>query len=111
MLLSLNALECGALDLWGGLLFSYGGLYSHLSGLRSKPYLMSNEKGIKGKLTQLLKERDFSYAVEDAWIMTMPHYLGREGLNPLTIYFCYSKETLIVVVFEVLHPFTPSYLD
>jgi hypothetical protein len=66
MLLSLNALECGALDLWGGLLFSYGGLYSHLSGLRSKPYLMSNEKGIKGKLTQLLKEHDITYAVNSS---------------------------------------------
>jgi hypothetical protein len=68
-------------------------------------HLMSNEKGIKEKLTQLLKERDFSCAVEDAWIMTMPHYLG---FNPLTICFCYSKETLIVVVFEVLHPFTST---
>lgn len=28
----------------------------------------------------------------DVWILTMPTYLGYEGMNPLTVYFAYKKD-------------------
>lgn len=41
--------------------------------------------------------------LEDAWMMTMPSYLGVEGINPLTVFYCYKKTSpqLWMVVLEV----------
>ncbi|KAF5343138.1 hypothetical protein D9758_015227 [Tetrapyrgos nigripes] len=53
---------------------------------------------IRTKLIQLLQRRcllPVSKVGEDdfydAWMMTMPRFCGFEGINPLTVYFCYRK--------------------
>ena len=96
-LLSLNALENSSLDLARGLVFGYGGIWGRVTGLRSAPYLAdhpgSPAQTIKEKLVQLLKDRAYMRhgdVLEDAWIMTMPSFLGFEGINPLTVYYCYK---------------------
>ncbi|OJT12325.1 hypothetical protein TRAPUB_11100 [Trametes pubescens] len=130
LLLSLDALEAGALDLGRGWLFGYGGTAWRLTGLRSGAYLLpdapstpqstsnskssgsngvneSNESNggtgstgalIKAKLAEVLvrqgKEgaRVWAWAeTGDAWMLTMPSYVGHEGINPLTVYFCYAR--------------------
>ncbi len=98
LLVSLSALEKGALDIGRGLLFGYGGLFGRLTGLRPDPYLTAggskgNGSTIHGRLIHVLTPR-FANAAEllvDSWMMTMPSLLGFEGINPLTVYFCYNS--------------------
>ncbi|THU76154.1 hypothetical protein K435DRAFT_186558 [Dendrothele bispora CBS 962.96] len=144
LLLSLNALESGSLDLCKGYLFGYGGgVKGRVAGLRSEPYLMAtmhmeNEKGgirregngkgmsmsIKEKLVEVLRRRGYLELrddsdedggnlkeLEDAWMMTMPSYLGFEGINPLTVYFCYRPGGVLwLVVLEVHNTFGESHV-
>ncbi|EKM52692.1 uncharacterized protein PHACADRAFT_211911 [Phanerochaete carnosa HHB-10118-sp] len=102
-LVSLRALEAHALDLGGGWLFGYGGLYWRTTGLRSSAYLAEEQykSSIVEKLKQVLGRHGLDPAdLEDAWMLTMPSYLGFEGVNPLTVYFCYEHggEPLAVVL-------------
>lgn len=94
LLVSLNALEAHRLDLGHGWIFSYGGLWCRLAGLRSDPYLTCMgppSMSIKDKLELFLSTHGYEKStLEDAWIMTMPSFLGFEGINPLTVYFCYK---------------------
>lgn len=93
-LVSLNALEKGSLNLGGGWLFSYGGRYGRVTGLRSSPYLKAGgvPSGMKERLKQCICDHGFGKEdLEDAWMLTMPSYIGLEGINPLTVYFCYRK--------------------
>ena len=40
--------------------------------------------------------------LEDSWMLTMPSFLGFEGINPLTVHFCYRVGGVFwVVVLEV----------
>ncbi|EPQ55867.1 hypothetical protein GLOTRDRAFT_138622 [Gloeophyllum trabeum ATCC 11539] len=110
LLLPLKALEKNDLDLAGGWVFGYGGLYGRLTGLRPSGYLTDNEndgKFIWSKLARILEGRGYdSDALEDAWMMTMPSFLGYEGINPLTVYYCYKPEgQLWVVILEVHNTF------
>ncbi|KAL1938918.1 hypothetical protein VTO73DRAFT_11071 [Trametes versicolor] len=129
LLLSLDALEAGVLDLGRGWLFGYGGTAWRLTGMRSGAYLLpdapsssdsktngsseshesnggsgnSRRKGnagtsIKAKLAEVLVRqgkdgaRVWAWAeTGDAWMLTMPSYAGYEGINPLTVYFCYAR--------------------
>ncbi|KAF4586372.1 hypothetical protein EYR38_010648 [Pleurotus pulmonarius] len=98
LLVSLSALEKGALDIGRGWLFGYGGLFGRLTGLRPDPYLTAGgSKGsgstIHERLIQVLTPRFANAAalLEDSWMMTMPSFLGFEGINPLTVYFCYNS--------------------
>lgn len=94
-LVSLNALENHRLDLGRGWVFGYGGLWGRITGLRPDPYLTKQPGSIRKKLEALLKTRGFMeerHSLEDAWMMTMPSFLGFEGINPLTVYFCYNSE-------------------
>ncbi|KAL0062470.1 hypothetical protein AAF712_010682 [Marasmius tenuissimus] len=117
LLVSLNSLESGALDLGYGRIFGYGGIHARLLGLRADPYLMiSTGKlgGIRGKLVALLEERGFFREAEefgDAWMLTMPSYLGFEGINPLTVYLCYKAgcDELWLVILEVHNTFGESH--
>lgn len=126
LLLSLDALEAGALDLGRGWLFGYGGTAWRVTGLRSGAYLLPDassasnsgthgidgsngdsrnegRKGntgnsIKAKLAEVLVRQGMDGArvwawaeTGDAWVLTMPSYVGYEGINPLTVYFCYAR--------------------
>ena len=113
-LFSLSALEHGLLDMGPrGSLFSYGATSWRLTGLRPSAYLhssvlagTSDNRTIIAKLQEVLDNfgRDSSL-LSDAWIMTMPSYFGFEGINPLTVYFCYkSDRSLWLVVLEVSLP-------
>lgn len=95
LLVSLDALEGRKLDLGWGWVFGYGGLWGRITGLRPNPYLTQQPGSIRGKLEELLLLRGFfsgKRRLKDAWMMTMPSFLGYEGINPLTVYFCYDLE-------------------
>jgi DUF1365 family protein len=110
-LFSLRALESNSLDLFAGRLFGYGGTKACVTGLRPDGYLMDSEKfkgrSIREKMSELLKTRGFDdTALGEVWIMTMPSFMGFEGINPLTVYFCYSNQEaeenhLWIIVLEV----------
>jgi Protein of unknown function (DUF1365) len=109
LILPLSALESARLSLLNGTLFSYGGTYGRIFGLRSASYLFDEGGKVPSIRTRLIKALDdfgVGYAEEqldDAWILTMPSYYGFEGLNPLTVYFCYREDNrrLWIVVLEV----------
>lgn len=106
LLLSLNALETGELGLGFNRLFRYGDGLSLLS-IRPNPYLTA-ESGlsIRQKLFKLIRQRGFAFddeAISDTWMLTMPRILGHEGINPLTVYFCFRPAgQLWLTVLEVL---------
>ncbi|KAJ7057979.1 hypothetical protein C8F01DRAFT_1060109 [Mycena amicta] len=109
-LVSVNALESHSLDLAHGWVFGYGGRWARLFGLRPQPYLTPGGGSIKQKLDNLLQERGCA-GLEDAWMMTMPSLLGFEGINPLTVYFCYNAEgKLFVTVLEVHNTFGENHI-
>lgn len=93
---SLTALESHALDKGNGWLFGYGGISFRVTGLRESGYLQPAAfKGqtIKQKVEILLKRRGYDVdELLDVWILTMPTYLGYEGMNPLTVFFAYKKD-------------------
>ncbi|KAJ7271020.1 hypothetical protein C8J57DRAFT_1065229 [Mycena rebaudengoi] len=112
LLLSLNALENHSLDLGRGWLFGYGGRWARLVGLRAAPYLTENGGTIRQRLEKVLLDRGFaSEDLEDAWMMTMPSLLGFEGINPLTVYFCYRPGgQFFLVILEVHNTFGESHV-
>jgi DUF1365 family protein len=102
LLLSLNALEDHSLDLARGWIFGYGGRWARLVGLRAAPYLSPTGGSLRQRLETVLRDRGFTDELEDAWMMTMPSLLGFEGINPLTVYFCYNPAgEFFLAVFEV----------
>jgi DUF1365 family protein len=110
LLLSLNALENYSLDLGRGWLFGYGGRWARLVGLRAAPYLTENGGTIRQRLEKVLLDRGFaSEDLEDAWMMTMPSLLGFEGINPLTVYFCYRPGGQFFLVILEVRLFDATY--
>lgn len=106
LLMSIDALESRSLDIGKGWIFGYGGVLGRLVGLRSESYLghERDTRTIREKLTALLTARGFlaqDVFLEDAWIMTMPSFMGFEGINPLTVYFCYKSGIFWLAVLEV----------
>jgi DUF1365 family protein len=108
LLLPLSALESGRLSLLQGFLFSFGGIYWRILGMRSAGYLYDDngrEPSIRRKLINALRDFGIQHAEEmdDAWILTMPSYCGFEGINPLIVYFCYRKDhpKLWILILEV----------
>ncbi|TFK72364.1 hypothetical protein BDN72DRAFT_887266 [Pluteus cervinus] len=119
LFVSLDALERHALDLGRGCIFGYGGLLGRLTSIRPNPYLTSHRNGqtIREKLDALLTERGHSDKLEtggrvfeDAWMLTMPSFCGFEGINPLTVYFCYKSSQLWLVVLEIHNTFGESHV-
>ncbi|KDR78398.1 hypothetical protein GALMADRAFT_224770 [Galerina marginata CBS 339.88] len=114
LLVSLNALEARRLDLGRGWIFGYGGLWGRIVGLRPGPYLTKQAVTIMSKLEDLLKARghlEENASLRDAWMMTMPSFLGFEGINPLTVYFCYnSGGTFWSTVLEIHNTFGESHV-
>ena len=73
-------------------------------------------RGIKAKLRELLRQYGHGHGHDGerlggVWMLTMPSYMGYEGINPLTVYYCYvpaaegeeggERERLGWVVLEV----------
>ncbi|KAI0081387.1 hypothetical protein K474DRAFT_1587678 [Panus rudis PR-1116 ss-1] len=112
LFVSLNALENHELDLAKGWLFGYGPGRGRITGLRSSAYLGAGTASIKDKLQEALRERGFDPAsLDDAWLLTMPSYLGFEGINPLSVYFCYTaQQQLSLVVLEVHNTFGEQHI-
>ncbi|KAK0200858.1 hypothetical protein DFS33DRAFT_1082182 [Desarmillaria ectypa] len=113
LLVSLKALESGKLDLGYGLVFRYGGLWGRLIGLRAEPYLSPQvgTESIRDKLNALLAAHEYGEdTFDDAWMMTMPSYLGFEGINPLTVYFCYKVGVFWLTVLEIHNTFGESHV-
>ncbi|KAG8703792.1 hypothetical protein FRC08_002632 [Ceratobasidium sp. 394] len=106
LLLSLSALESGTLNRgWFGIVFGYPGLW-RMCGLRAQTYLTdSSSRTIREKLVQLMAP--CGVRLGKVWMMTMPSFLGFEGINPLTVYFCYEEGQDYVwgVVLEVHNTF------
>lgn len=118
LLLPLSALESGQLSLLNGFLFSFGGIHGRILGMRSAGYLYDDsgkEPSIRKKLGEALEHFGIESAgeqMDDAWILTMPSYCGFEGINPLTVYFCYRKDgpELWIVVLEIHNTFGERHL-
>ena len=116
LLVSLTALESHALDVGRGWLFSYGDLSGRLTGLRPAAYLHASartrSRSVKEKLLDVLEEQGYARGLlGHAWMLTMPRYLGFEGINPLTTYYCYDvRGRLFAVVLEVSHVHKPACL-
>lgn len=93
LLLSLDALEAHALDLGHGWLFGYGGTSWRVAGLRSAAYLLPDpRRSIKEKLGEVLGQYGHdARRLGEVWLLTMPSYMGYEGINPLTVHYCYEK--------------------
>ncbi len=112
LFVSLNTLEGHSLDLGNGWIFGYGGGWG-ITSFRPSAYLHPDSQGgiapgsgefrtIREKLVHLLDTRGYhGNLLEDAWMLSMPRFLGYEGINPLTVYFCYAKSHLWIVVLEV----------
>ena len=60
-------------------------------------------EAILEKLRRVVSARGYDGdELYDAWMLTMPSYLGFEGINPLTVYFGYKVDgSLWLVVLEV----------
>ena len=107
LFVSLDALENHKLDLGRGALFKYGSTLFTVSGIHANAYLGQSPAGgkptIKEKLGAVLSSRGYdSSQLQDAWMQTMPSYFGFEGINPLTVYYCYAdSDRLWLVVLEV----------
>ena len=100
LFLSLDALEEHALDLARGWFFGYGGTAWRVTGLRSGAYLLPDagadkggKKTIKDKLREVLGRWGYDgELLGRVWVLTMPSYMGYEGINPLTVHYCYERE-------------------
>ncbi|KDN36933.1 hypothetical protein RSAG8_10467, partial [Rhizoctonia solani AG-8 WAC10335] len=113
LLLSVSALENKALNCgWRGVIFGYPGICGRITGLRPQTYLKDPEGSraatsatIHQKLAGLL--RPSSIKLGEVWMMTMPSFMGFEGVNPLTVYFCYEKGKTAVwgIILEVHNTF------
>ncbi|KAL5520454.1 hypothetical protein ACEPAG_9678 [Sanghuangporus baumii] len=134
LLLRLSSLESHTLDLCAGRLFGYSPAgspapWARVVGVRPEAYLHHDPashfegnivkgKSVREKLREVLMRFGIGIEgdeVEDVWMLTMPRYLGVEGINPLTVYYCYKKKqgdgqregelVLWVVVLEVHNTF------
>jgi DUF1365 family protein len=78
-----------------------------MTGLRPQTYLRDysgsgvSSMTIRDKLVELLRPSNIKLG--EVWMMTMPSFIGFEGINPLTVYFCYEegKTSVWGIVLEV----------
>lgn len=110
----IDSLEAGSVDI--GRVVKYGGSPStKILGLRSDGYLEKGPGTLRQKVNSLLEERG---AREDevgrVWLVTIPSFVGFEGINPLSVWFCYKrngfggqggKRELACVILEVHNTF------
>jgi len=92
-----------------GFLFGAGtSSWTKLTNIRPAAYL--TDDGVQGKnlaeqFREFVKLRGLDVNagdVRDAWLLTRPSYFGFEGINPLSVWFCYSGDhRLNMVLLEV----------
>ncbi|KAF8760238.1 hypothetical protein RHS01_02237 [Rhizoctonia solani] len=87
LLLSLSALESQALNCgWWGVIFGYPGIWGRMTGIRPQAYLKDQigpgafSPSIREKLADLLRKSNMKLG--EVWMMTMPSFMGFEGINP-----------------------------
>ncbi|KAJ3829997.1 hypothetical protein F5878DRAFT_601842 [Lentinula raphanica] len=120
ILAELSALENCHLDT--PLLFGYNKRWRSLCSLTSNPYLFPSSMAISHKITALLQKGGYQDVLDgptETWMLSMPSYLGFEGINPLTVYFLYSvsvtpaqesNKNLKLVLFEVHNTFGEGHV-
>jgi len=91
--IDIDSLETGSLD---RTLFKYGSGLKVL-GLRSGAYL-EGSSSLREKIDKLCGR------FQNVWLVTMPSFLGFEGINPLSVWYCYNDK-LECVVLEVHNTF------
>ena len=102
-----DALEAGTLNLPGRLV-KYGGQpITKILGLRSDGYLLPGGESFRQKINGLLSSHG---VVKDdmsrVWLVTMPSFMGFEGINPLSVWYIYNhKGALSCCVLEVHNTF------
>ena len=102
-----DALEQGELDLPGRLL-GYGGRpWTKCLGLRTDGYLRPGLESLRQKAERLLTEQGLGKAdMAHMWLVTMPSFVGFEGINPLSVWYIYSeKREMTCVILEVHNTF------
>lgn len=103
----IDALEAAQLDLPGRVI-TYGGRpATKFLGLRSDNYLEAGQAGLRAKVEMLLKQYEIaSEEIGRVWLVTMPSFLGFEGINPLSVWYIYSQDKqLCCVILEVHNTF------
>ena len=114
--LDLDSLESGALDLKRSRGFLYGGRpWQSILGIQAGSYLEQNStvREIKERLVKMMEESGVEKGqVGRVWMVTMPSYFGKAGINPLTTYFVYRTGTLdlLGMVLEVHNTFEERYV-
>lgn len=103
----IDSLQAGALDLPGRLLRHGGRPLSKVLGIRSDGYLQPGNGTLRSKLEDLLEKQGLRREeVRKAWLVTMPSFIGFEGINPLSVWYVYNEEReLHCVVLEVHNTF------
>jgi DUF1365 family protein len=102
-----DALESGELDLPGRLLGYSGRPWTKCLGLRTDGYLRPGLEGLRKKTELLLAEQGLGETdMSRIWLVTMPSFMGFEGINPLSVWYIYSeKRELTCVILEVHNTF------
>jgi DUF1365 family protein len=96
--LDLDDLESGKLDLPQSRGFIYGAKpWKSVLGIQKDAYLATvtdstSSLSFRQRLVKMLTENGIKEEdVGRVWLVTMPSYLGKSGINPLTTYFVYRK--------------------
>ncbi|KAJ9099298.1 hypothetical protein QFC21_004179 [Naganishia friedmannii] len=125
--LDLEELESGSLDLPASRGFVYGGNpWTSILGIQADSYLDIStprpDVSFRQRLLGLLASNGVQeHEVGRVWLLTMPSYIGKSGINPLTTYFVYRKPGsekgseqreggLLCVVLEVHNTFEERHL-
>ena len=106
--IDIDALESGSLDLPGRLFTYRGHPLSKVLGLRSRNYLVPGPQSFRTKVNDLLLSHGMDEEeIGRAWLVTMPSFLGFEAINPLSVWYVYTKGGggLSAVILEVHNTF------
>lgn len=116
--LNVYALETKRLNLGFGHGFLFGSgkrSWSRIANIRPTAYLIDDgveEKGLGERFEEFVKQRALEIPkkdLSDVWLLTSPSYLGFEGINPLSVWFCYGEDRrLNLVLLEVSLHFLPD---
>lgn len=126
--LDLDDLESGKLDLPQSRAFIYGANpWKSVLGIQKDSYLATvtdstSSLSFRQRLVKMLAESGVEeQEVGRVWMVTMPSYIGKSGINPLTTYFVYRKagaegrgkdgSNLLCMVLEVHNTFEERYVQ